>query len=1017
VPLGYLLMAWLHRGAGRGSVPRGLLALALCVALAVAVEFTQIWFAPRTVSLNDLVAEVLGGSLGIALWYALRGTVGQRFRDLLAGGGHALEAALVAYAVAYIALSLFPFDFLVSRAELAWKLSSDRVGLLLAGGGCEGLTRCVAGRAAEVVATLPLGLLVALRRPRTGAVPAALGHGLMLGAALEAAQFFTASGVSQGLSVLTRMAGLGLGAWLSARVPLWARRPVAPALAWVVLGLAVPYLLVVPALAGWPGGGGPLPVGEALARLDPRMVMPFYFHYFTPESAAMQSLLANAALYLPGAVGYWLWAEARGRPATAATAAVLAVGLAAVVELGKLFVPAKHPDFTNLLIAGLASAATVTAIRWTRRQLAGPGTFARGPAPQAPTAALAPPTRRAGVLRVMLALAVLVPVGWAVLRYPVVPGWLAAALALHAWLLWQDPRRWLFLVPALLPVFDFAAWSGWFFFDELDLLLLVTVAVLLLRLEPAPAGPAPLLRGAAWLIGGFTLALLASLARGLLPLTPLDANAFASYLSPWNALRVGKAWLWALVLLPFLRHALAEAGAARRYLFPGLLAGLAATVGMAVWERAVFPGLLNYASDYRTTALFSSMHTGGASIDAYLALALPVIGACFLVWRGAGSHALGLALFALGLYTSLVTFSRIGYVALAVAGAILVVGLARERASDARFLAVVVPASVVAAVVAVPVFLAPYVHVRLSTTAQDAEIRADHWGEVLGLRDGSVQTHLLGMGLGSFPRVYFWADPGPARPGTFSYVNEGGEAFLRLGSGRPVYLLQRLRLGAGTRYRVSVDLRAAAGAGSLAALVCEKSLLYSLNCKSESWRTPKADGWARQEGRLDLTELARRGRPLSLALYNGSRGTLIDVDDLSLRDEQGRELIANGGFERGQDRWFFTSDDHLSWHTKNLWVQLLFEQGWLGMLLFMALTTSALARLVAGMRGRDAVATVLLASLASGLAVGLSDGILDAPRVALLLYLLVLTSLLHRGSAGAARDEVDGRGTQGRRRT
>jgi len=35
-------------------------AFAICLTVAVAVEFTQIFFAPRTVSINDLVAETLG---------------------------------------------------------------------------------------------------------------------------------------------------------------------------------------------------------------------------------------------------------------------------------------------------------------------------------------------------------------------------------------------------------------------------------------------------------------------------------------------------------------------------------------------------------------------------------------------------------------------------------------------------------------------------------------------------------------------------------------------------------------------------------------------------------------------------------------------------------------------------------------------------------------------------------------------------------------------------------------------
>ncbi|WP_347258956.1 VanZ family protein, partial [Methylocaldum sp.] len=67
VPLSFLGCAW---GVGIRSTGalRHLTALSIfvfCLAVAVAVEFTQIFFAPRTVSLNDLLAETLGSAGGI----------------------------------------------------------------------------------------------------------------------------------------------------------------------------------------------------------------------------------------------------------------------------------------------------------------------------------------------------------------------------------------------------------------------------------------------------------------------------------------------------------------------------------------------------------------------------------------------------------------------------------------------------------------------------------------------------------------------------------------------------------------------------------------------------------------------------------------------------------------------------------------------------------------------------------------------------------------------------------------
>lgn len=52
----------------------------------------------------------------------------------------------------------------------------------------------------------------------------------------------------------------------------------------------------------------------------------------------------------------------------------------------------------------------------------------------------------------------------------------ALALLAYCTLLWVRPTCWLLLVPALLPLLDFSPWTGWFYLDELDLMLLATAA-------------------------------------------------------------------------------------------------------------------------------------------------------------------------------------------------------------------------------------------------------------------------------------------------------------------------------------------------------------------------------------------------------------------------------------------------------------------------------------------------------------------------------------------------------------
>lgn len=278
----------------------------------------------------------------------------------------------------------------------------------------------------------------------------------------------------------------------------------------------------------------------------------------------------------------------------------------------------------------------------------------------------------------LLALVAAALLAVALWRYPFWPVPAALAAAAYLLVLKRWPDSWLLLVPAALPWLDLAPWTGRFYLEELDLMLLATVAAGYWRL---PARP-PTLRlapGAAWLLAFWLASTAQAAVHGVLPLPALDADAFASYSSGYNSLRLAKGALWALLLLPLLRRvagpdpdaAGATSGVARR-LVPGMLTGLLMTCLAVIWERWHFPGLINFSSDYRPTAPFSAMHTGGAALDAYLAMALP-FAAWWLTGRSTSRQwVVALLLLMLGLFTGFTTFSRDVWLAYAGAATVIV---------------------------------------------------------------------------------------------------------------------------------------------------------------------------------------------------------------------------------------------------------------------------------------------------------------------------------------------------------
>ncbi|MEO8409979.1 MAG: VanZ family protein, partial [Propionivibrio sp.] len=530
VPVGFLTAHVLMQISGSRRVALFVVTALLSFVLAFAVEFTQIFFPPRTVSLNDLLAECIGTLVGLSLaakysdWFRLLlHAVFSNPRRLIL---HLVEA----YLVAYVAYSLFPYDILLSANELAEKMRGDTWGWLLAGD-THGMAVVVLKLLSEIILTLPFGLFLSYRAsPNAVTNRQALMLGLLLGGFIEITQLFTASGVSQGVSVLARMAGVWAGValwrhrhnWSPEKIAVHAQRYVVPA--------SVIYLVVLLYINGWFSHGWE-GADSALSRLGDLHFLPFYYHYYTTEAKALFSLASVCFAYLPIGLLVWLsW----GSPARAFFYALFVAG---VVETGKLFLQGVRPDPTNILLGALAAWGTV--------HLMAALSAAANMAPTMETGTLknndllssqsaVPDDRRISEPRRPAArwpaYGVLFPtvafVAYWAATFPTQPVLLCLFLVACAAIVWHRPAMIVAILPATLPVLDLAPWSGRFFLDEFDLLVLLSLATANVRIPRASHRNrrADLLFTLASSL--VVLSLIISAAHSLIPWPALDANSF-----------------------------------------------------------------------------------------------------------------------------------------------------------------------------------------------------------------------------------------------------------------------------------------------------------------------------------------------------------------------------------------------------------------------------------------------------------------------------------------------------------
>ena len=578
--------------------------------------------------------------------------------------------------------------------------------------------------------------------------------------------------------------------------------------------------------------------------------------------------------------------------------------------------------------------------------------------------------------------------------------WVLPLFLAYSALLWWRPDYWLVWILALLPLLDLTPWTGRLYWTEYDTLLLATIGIGYLRHGPH-SRPA-LRKPARLLLALFTLSAAISLIIGLWPLGTLDNNAFSSYTSSYNALRVAKGLLFALAFMPLLAREWDDREGAEHRLAFGMTLGLAAEVVYVLWERATFSGLFNFETVYRITGSFPGMHIGGAYIECYLVMALPFVALWAWQQRHIGVTLLATALYGLGAYSVMVTFSRGGQAAFALETLIIMLGYTglarRDQANHFVVIGSAVMIAAVAVAVAWPIFSGKFSRSRLATIEQDSVIRTNHWADAMHIFQ-KRNSPVFGVGLGSFPSAYYWSLSELSRPSTYAFITNHGNTFLQLGSGEALYFEQAVPVLPEQSYTLSMDLRSNASNAALTVPICEKALLYSFTCAWTTLQIKAPPGqWEHFESNILTKNFgpphSRLPRPVKLSLFNGYAGTLVDVDNVALLDSSGTNLVRNGDFSEGMHHWFFSTDSHLAWHTENLYINVLFEQGWFGLIWFMALVIYTLMRLLQHAWHYEPGSLALFASLTAFLVLGLVDSLIDETRISFLFYLLLVAGLM-----------------------
>ena len=367
VPFGFMLtgVLWPRRGAGPKSVISGILAMALSVVFVLAVKYAQIYFPPRTVTLNYVVAQIAGSAIGIALFSLSFSSLARLVWRRQGGMRENLRHILRVYTAAVFVFLLMPLDFALSLEDLLPR--AERVPALLfalPGAGRPAVVQiALALGSAAIVA--PLGMLLVLAPRGRNRF---FGHAMLLGVAwmagLQLLICLLISGIPTLASLLFRVVGIFAGVrtmrWIIRQEPNQLREWLRIHALWGVL----PYLLVLLAVNGLLSTHWQTPA-EAIRTLYTLGLLPLFDYYIVSKATAAKNIVAHAGMYAP--IGLFVWLRGY-RPVNALR---WGFWLALLVETARYLRPGLEGDINAVGVGCLAALFTAWMMPWAWRLLEG----------------------------------------------------------------------------------------------------------------------------------------------------------------------------------------------------------------------------------------------------------------------------------------------------------------------------------------------------------------------------------------------------------------------------------------------------------------------------------------------------------------------------------------------------------------------------------------------------------------------------------------------------------------------
>lgn len=363
IPLAFLGIGiiW-HRRNTAFNIIGSFIILAASISLCILIEYTQLYFPPRTVSLNDILAESLGAVIGITLWWL----TGEKVKTWLNSWFQSqsktdrIQRALHFYLVILFVYNVMPLDLTISPIELYHKWNEGRIMLIPFGFHFAEPSTLIYNLITDMLIWIPVPILLIISSPHRKLY--AFNYTVLSALLIEIAQLFVYSRVTDITDIITAILGAGAGLWLAGKVINSLNRKTGskrgepnPPVTFILFGGAVFVVWsLILAVIFWYPFNFRLEQVFIADRFASFLNAPFTSYYYGTEFRALTEVLHKVIFFTPLGIVLAVVVQNLENRSLAHTIKwlgfLLILAIATAIEMVQLALPDKFPNNTDIII-------------------------------------------------------------------------------------------------------------------------------------------------------------------------------------------------------------------------------------------------------------------------------------------------------------------------------------------------------------------------------------------------------------------------------------------------------------------------------------------------------------------------------------------------------------------------------------------------------------------------------------------------------------------------------------------